>query len=664
MWPALTAVVLVGLEHGQKAGQVAWAVMVLVPAAAFALACVILSGRCEGQRRRFWHVMAAGMALESVALVWRAGAVLAGLPVEFVDIVYSLLTSAAVVLFAAGLVVRMRMISPATWVVQFLDAIGLAVVVTTLAAMPVASQLAEAAADAKANAAQPLVIATIAAGALSLLFTPEPWASKRVELVLASTTALALAQSWMELYGIVLSGSRFLPSVGVTLAAAFSVGALAPFLENPAARPPSTGRDDYDSVAWPYVTLSILPLAALAAVLRDDATVQAVAVGGLLAGLVVAVLRQIQVLRTQRRLLDLAKEHTEERNQDAAIARSLLEVARRLSVSPDRIDAERAVLNALAVATTAPVVRIVEPDETVTGDLGGSVSLGPEAVIALVRDARGEMAPGAPRHFHDPAAGVEGVFVAALTTSGDLGAVLCAEGKGWTPAPNEVDLISGLAHQLGVALERSSLVGRLAQSERLYRRIIDAVPVGVVEVDSSGIVVRSNQAFARITGLNSRRITGASMFELFAQMDLEPSDTLARFERNGTVRCRARVVTLDGLERMLVVDAASVGPERDGGRDAVLLVHDDTELVRLRRRVDRAAADVESRSSGAAERHAATSALAVDALSSLEDTDVAMTELAHAREPAAHDRVETARAAVDESVRTVQVLADALEART
>lgn len=657
--------VLVTLEYGSIAERVLWALMVLVPAAVFAVSCAVVARRCDGPRRRFWQVMAAGMALESVGLAWRAGAILTGLPVEFADVVYSLLTSVAIVLFAASLVIRMRMISPATWVVQFLDAIGLAVVVTTLAAIPIASRLATASTEGKANAAQPLVIATIAAGALSLLFTPESWDKKRVELVLALTTILALAQSWVELYGIVLAGGQYLPLVGVTLAAAFSVGAMAPYLENPAAKAMSTTREDYDSVAWPYLALSILPFAALTAVLRENGTVQAVAVGGLLAGLVVAVLRQIQVLRTQRRLLDLAKVHTDERNQDAAIARSLLDVARRLSVSPNRIEAERAVLNALAIATTAPMVRIVEPDGAVTGDLGSAASLGPEAVLALVRDARGDLAPGAPRHFYDPAADVEGVLVAALTTGGELGAVLCAEGKGWKPVPNEVDLVSGLAHQLGVALERASLVGRLGQSERLYRRIIDAVPVGVVEFDPRGTVIRSNRAFAHMAGLEVRRIAGMSGDDLFSEVEFDPPDALARFVREGGMHGRARVVTLDGVERMLVVDAVLIGPARDEGRDAACFLHDETELVRLRRRVGRAAAGFEAHGNTVQGRHVATmSALAADALARLDDAHTAMTELVRWPEPVGADRLEAARVAVSATVHTVQALADALESYT
>ncbi|MBX7159549.1 MAG: PAS domain S-box protein [Acidimicrobiia bacterium] len=661
-WVVLAAVVLMTLERGTVAQKVAWVLAALVPAAAFAVTSLVAAGRCSGPRRRFWHVMAVGMAVQSLGLLWRASVLLAGKSVELADGVYSILTLVAILLFAGALVVRVRMVSATTWMVQFLDAAGIAVVVTTLTALPLARHLEHATQEARTNAVQPLIIALLAAGALSLLLAPLPLAKKRVEIALTATTVLALMASWVSLYFIVLTGALFLPSVGILLAAAFAVGSTAPFFENPLAQVPTTAREDYDSVAWPYLALSVLPLAALAAVLRGGTAVEVVAIGGLLAGVLVAVLRQVQVLRTQRSLIGLAQSHTEERRQDAAIARSLLEVSRRLAISPDRVTAERAVLNALAEATTAPVVRIVEPDGTVTGDSGSPASLGPEAAVALVRDARGDMAPGAPRHYHDPAADVEGVLVGALTTGGELCAVLSAEGHGWKPVPNETDLVSGLAHQLGVALERAELVGRLSRSERLYRRIIDAVPVGVVEIDARGVVLRANRAFTRITGLAEHKIIGNVVFGLFAVVELEPDDALARFEAVGELRCRARVVTFGGDELMLSLDVAQLGLVREAGRDAVCFVRDDTELVKLRRRVGRAAADVEVRRTATEMRRAATiSALASDALTRLDDAAAAVAELA--RTPQG-DRLEVARVSVATTVHTVEALVEALESYT
>lgn len=661
-WVLLTTVVLVTLERDTLAQRVAWVSAALVPSAVFAATCLVVAARCSGPRRRFWRVMALGMAFQSVALLWRAAALLAGKSVDVADGVYSFLTIVAVLLFAAALVVRMRMVAKATWMVQFLDAAGLAVVVTTVAALPIVGHLGSASAEGKTNAVQPLVIALLAAGALSLLFAPVPWARKRVEVALTLTTVLALTASWVSLYALVLRGTLFMPTVAILLAAAFAVGAAAPFLDDTFARTSSIAIEDYDSVAWPYVALSVLPLAALAAVLRGSPAVETVAIGGLLAGVVIAVLRQVQVLRTQRSLIALAKAHTDERMQDAAIARSLLDVTRTLAVSPARIDAERAVLNALAVATSAPMVRIVEPDGAVTGDSRASASLGPEAAVALVRDPRGDLAPGAPRHYHDPAADVEGVFVGALTTSGELAAVLCAEGKGWKPAPNEVDLVSGLAHQLGVALERAELVARLGQSERRYRRIIDAVPVGVVEIDARGTVLRANHAFATMTGLPDRQVQGTNVFELFSRVEVDPEDALSRFATEPSVHFRARVVTVEGVEHMLSVEAAQLGPPREDGRDAVCLVHDDTEIVNLRRSVGRVAADVEVRRTHARKGRSATiSAMAADASSRLDDAVAAVDELQKAPSGSGADRLDVARAAVAAAVHAVAELAEALE---
>lgn len=664
LWVLLTAAVLVPLGNESLAGQVMWALMVFVPATVFAVECFVVARRCTGQRRRFWVLVGIGMALQSLALAWRIGALAGGVIADTTDFLYSFLTTAGIVLFAVGLIVRMRMVAATTWFVQFLDAAGLAVVVTTLVAIPIAGQLARASGEAHANAVQPLVLGVIAAGSVGLLFTPVPWRDKRVEVALAVITTLAVVQTWLELYGTLLTGSRFLPGVGVALSAVFCAGVVAPYLEDPWARPPAIPREDYDSVAWPYLALAVLPLAALAAVLGGDPAIEVVAISGLLVCILLAVLRQVEVLRTQRVLLDLALAHTEERRQDAMIARSLLDVARTLSVSPDRIDAERAVLNALAVATTAPTTRIVEPDGTVTGDPGGSASMGPEAALALVRDSRGDLPTDAPRHFSDPAADIEGVLVPALSTQGRLGAVLCAEGKAWKPTPNEVDLVSGLSRQLGIALERAELVRRLGRSERLYRRIIDAVPVGVVAIDTHGTVLQANAAFKALTGLDEARLTGRSVPDLFSLLEIEPARAFETFARDGEVTVRARVVTHSGVERLLEVQAGQYGPERDGGRDTVCIVYERTEIVRLRRRINRAAADVETRRTETRERHAATvSALAADALARLDDAHHAVGGIAH-RHDAPELEVEQVRATVAATCTTIDALAEALEALT
>lgn len=661
-WTALTAAVLIPLGNESLAGQIMWAVMVFVPAAAFAAGSFVVARRCDGQRRRFWNIVGAGLTLQALALVWRAAALASGTVADTTDLFYSLLSTAGILLFAVGLVVRMRMLAATTWFVQLLDAAGLAVVATTLLAMPIARELATASSDAQANLAQPLVLGLIAAGSLSLLFTPLPWRGRRVEIAIVVVTALAVVQTWLELYGIIFTGSRLIPGVGVVLAAVYCVGVVAPWLEDPRARPPTIQREDYDSVAWPYVALSVLPFAALAAVLGDDPAVEVVAIAGLLVGVLLAVLRQVEVLRTQRVLLELARAHTEERRQDSVIARSLLEVARRLSVSAEGVDAERAVLNALAVATTAPTTRIVEPDGTVTGDSGRLASMGPEAVLALVRDLRGDLPTFAPRHFNDPATDVEGLLVPALTKEGELGAVLCAEGKAWKPSPNEVDLVSGLARQLGIALERTELVRRLGRSERLYRRIIDAVPVGVVIIDRYGIVVQANAAFEALTGLNDARIIGTGVPDLFAVMDMDPGRAYESFEHEGEVSVQLRVVTHAGVERMLEVRAAQFGSEREGGRDTICIVRERTEIVRLRRRISRAAADVEVRQTASLERHAATvSALAGDALTRLEEAKSSLGGIAHGHRDVSEHEIAWVRDAVAATCTTVEALAEALE---
>ena len=153
--------------------------------------------------------------------------------------------------------------------------------------------------------------------------------------------------------------------------------------------------------------------------------------------------------------------------------------------------------------------------------------------------------------------------------------------------------------------------------------------------------------------------------DLFMQIELDPPDARRRFEREGAIRCRARVVTVGGVERMFAVDAARLGPERDGGRDTVCFVHDETELTKLRRRIGRAAANVEEHRSTDHERQVAImSALAADAVTGLDDAQTALGGLVHVPADTRGERVEVARAAVTTTLRTVRTLIDALESYT
>lgn len=640
---AVVAVVAGGLDTETLAGRVLWAALPIPMSVSFALSSALLARRSLGSRRRFWTILAVGIATLVLGQVWRLAALALSLPADVFEALYAGLSTVGISIFMSALVIRLRILAPATWGVQFLDAAAVGVVISTFAVLPLATGLGGAPLDAYLIALQPLVLMILASGAASALFTPMSWRDKATDGVLSLALCVGFAQAVVEMYATIRYGDRFPVLSLVLLSASFAIATVAAALENPAARPPVVDRQDYDSAAWPYLLLGVLPVLALWEVVRGVRAQQVVAVAGLLAGFAIVVLRQLQILRTQRLMLADEARITDEMRQDTAIGRALLDTACKLASAPDRGQAERAVADALRTATGAPVVTTID-----------EAALSADPTAAVLRTAGASWIDGVLRR-------PGGLTASVFATDGRRLALLCADGPAWHPTAAESDLIAGLARQLGGALERGDLLGRIAAAEARYREVIDNLPVGVVELDADALVVRTNRAFDDLCGLAATDTVGHGVLEAFASVESDPPSAVRTFVELGEVRCSARVVTQAGLTKVVEIDAARLDA-RTSEVDAVVVVRDVTTEERLRRRIRHAASEID----GAAPMHAQPLVvLGARALLLIDEAVVAVRKLqfGHTDETWAEVHAAASRS-LDAAIAQLRWVGDQLEAGT
>lgn len=87
--------------------------------------------------------------------------------------------------------------------------------------------------------------------------------------------------------------------------------------------------------------------------------------------------------------------------------------------------------------------------------------------------------------------------------------------------------LSAISDQIGSAVARLTAEKGLRESEERYRRLVDTIPHGIAEIDTSGVITFANEAHGRIFGLKGGEIVGSTIYE-FSYSPIE-RDTLRDF---------------------------------------------------------------------------------------------------------------------------------------
>lgn len=144
----------------------------------------------------------------------------------------------------------------------------------------------------------------------------------------------------------------------------------------------------------------------------------------------------------------------------------------------------------------------------------------------------------------------------------------------------ELEAFQSMMAAVVVALSRACFYEQVSFSEERYRKLFEEAPVGMLVVDSNGVVKAVNHSFNRILGRTTDKgLVGEPLANI-------PSVAAARLAGQVGVALSGKVVELSGVPfvsmsgKKLVISVRAVpwGDEAGGQRGVVIWVSDDTLL--------------------------------------------------------------------------------------
>ncbi|HEX6549087.1 MAG TPA: EAL domain-containing protein, partial [Gammaproteobacteria bacterium] len=157
----------------------------------------------------------------------------------------------------------------------------------------------------------------------------------------------------------------------------------------------------------------------------------------------------------------------------------------------------------------------------------------------------------------------------------------------YSPATTEAgEAVFGIFQD--ITTEKKSEVA-LRRSERRYRRLMEAVPHGIKEVDSNGIITYANQASHKMLGYQQGELIGKSVFDMVVEPTkrIESKRNFDRMMHEGllTHSFQSRQQTADGRAIDVQVDAVVSRNETGEVNGMISVTTDITERVQGEKRL-------------------------------------------------------------------------------
>ncbi|MCC7077658.1 MAG: PAS domain-containing protein [Acidimicrobiia bacterium] len=386
---------------------------------------------------------------------------------------------------------------------------------------------------------------------------------------------------------------------------------------------------------WPYSIALVMPPLAVAALLVDSVEQKVAAVLGFLLVLEVLVVRQLVLIAERRSTRERVANLADRARREADRAGVLLDVVDATTTSTDvpRM-CEEAVRRlgdvlpsgmgvAAVVAETSPppqgrtvqsppTAAATDPVHALHG-LEAAEALRLWSVLARVDDPAELVSPdrvalaGLVPHEIHPAAPTGRAFP-VRTGDGQRVGTICLVGRGdWDLPQADSDLVAGAAFQLGMGVERASLLHGLERGRDRLRNVVEHIPEAVAEIDGADRVLVCNEAYATLAAVPAEDVVGApAPIEVTArdfdngELVLGEGETEERFEvrviplgADAAGRSVRLVVLLDVTEsreqERRIVDLTRELAEKERSRSLLLdrvITTAEAERMRMARQVN------------------------------------------------------------------------------
>jgi len=191
------------------------------------------------------------------------------------------------------------------------------------------------------------------------------------------------------------------------------------------------------------------------------------------------------------------------------------------------------------------------------------VPLPPALVEQIARRTRAVVRPTADfRHdFIRPALGSAGygqVGTMALVANGQLMGVAAFAARGAQPIlERQLQLVTAIGQQLGLALKSAALYDELQRERDLAQSMLDTMAEGLLLQDEQGLITFANPAMRRILGADATHLRGSYPWDVVPPGEKERVRAeLARCVSEGGGRFETALLAQDGRQIPVLVNAA------------------------------------------------------------------------------------------------------------
>ena len=242
-------------------------------------------------------------------------------------------------------------------------------------------------------------------------------------------------------------------------------------------------------------------------------------------------------------------------------------------------------------ALVTPYGRLLDRDGELPDDdfsTGLAASRRPVVLASEGPDPLGELPR--PRHQahlevggHSPAvhAAVLCPVIVDNTYAGYLILVRAAPGAMYSAT--EVELARDITGELSLALSSARAMERLRASEERYRRVLETIPEGVLQLDAEGVATYANEPIGVVLGLPRAQLVGVSLhgfLDVHGQSELLRRLTECRAGRS-TVGA-TRLMRADGSHRSVRMSMMPLADEHGQHGGVLCMVTDTTDHIDAR----------------------------------------------------------------------------------
>ena len=198
--------------------------------------------------------------------------------------------------------------------------------------------------------------------------------------------------------------------------------------------------------------------------------------------------------------------------------------------------------------------------------------------VVLAADGREPLAAFADRDVH---ATVLCPVIVDNTYAGYL--ILTRSEPGAFFAPAEVELARDIAGELCLALSSARARERLRASEEKYRRVLETIPEGVLQLDTEGVATYANEPIGVVLGMPRAQLVGVSLrgfLDAVGQKEL--TRRLAECKAGRSTVGATRLLRADGSQRSVRISMMPLTDEHGQYTGVVCMVTDTTDHIDAR----------------------------------------------------------------------------------